>query len=117
MFTVVANNHFLLKQTINEPKKNHLCAAIAEVRLVILIRCALAAFLTQATSTAVRLRNINIMLVLLNTTTIMIIIIIRKMKMISRVSLKLKKYSLLRPDHIIPTAPRSPKHPMQDFDS
>ena len=75
MFTFVANNHFLLKQTTNEPKKNHLCATIAEVRLVILIRCALAAFLTQATSTAVRLRNINIMLVLLNTTTIIIIII------------------------------------------
>ena len=75
MFTFVANNHFLLKQTINEPKKNHLCAAIAEVRLVILIRCALAAFLTQATSNAVRLRNINIMLVHPNTATTIILII------------------------------------------
>ena len=75
MFTFVANNHFLLKQTTSEPKKNHLCATIAEVRLVILIRCALAAFLTQATSTAVRLRNINIMLIVdFNTTTILIII-------------------------------------------
>ena len=51
-------------------QKKHLSATIAEVRLVILIRCALAAFLTQATSTAVRLRNINILLVLLNTTSI-----------------------------------------------
>ena len=75
MFTFVANNHFLLKQTTSEPKKNHLCATIAEVRLVILIRCALAAFLTQATSNAVRLRNINIMLIVdFNTTTIIIII-------------------------------------------
>lgn len=69
-------NHFLLKQKTNEPKKNHLCATIAEVRLIILIRCALAAFLTQATSTAVSLSNINIMLIVLfNTTTIIIIII------------------------------------------
>ena len=59
-------------QTTNEPKKNHLSAAIAEVRLVILIRCALAAFLTQATSNAVRLRNINIMLVHPNTATTII---------------------------------------------
>ena len=72
MITFVANNHFLLKQTTNEPKKNHLSAAIAEVRLVILIRCALAAFLTQATSNAVRLRNINIMLVHPNTATTII---------------------------------------------
>ena len=56
-------------------QKKHLSATIAEVRLVILIRCALAAFLTQATSTAVRLRNINIMLIVnFNTTTIIIII-------------------------------------------
>ena len=46
-------------------QKNHLSATIAEVRLVILIRCALAAFLTQATSTAVRLSNINIILITL----------------------------------------------------
>ena len=56
-------------------QKNHLGATIAEVRLVILIRCALAAFLTQATSNAVRLRNINIMLVHLNTATTIILII------------------------------------------
>ena len=46
-------------------QKKHLSATIAEVRLVILIRCALAAFLTQTTSTAVLLSNINIILITL----------------------------------------------------